>query len=138
AEAAGAARPHVDDAVDTGVERGIGRTETPHRVGRHRMDPAVRRIDAEPGAASLRDVERIAKLRRPDARGPREHLLAAFFEEPRELGALHVLHAPAHELLGPLERRALLVLVRIGALQVWITPRRARCDVTSCLLRSVC
>ncbi len=56
---------------------------------------------------------------------PLERLLLALLHQVGELLRADVFHSSAREFSGPLERRAVLVLVRVVALQVGIAPGRS-------------
>jgi hypothetical protein len=66
-EAAWCSLPGVDDALDSGVLKRVRRPDSLSRPGREWRDSSVGRIDDEPGAAAPGDLERVAKLQRPDA-----------------------------------------------------------------------
>jgi hypothetical protein len=99
-----------------------GRTETPQRVRRHRRHLSVGGIDDEPRQAALRDVERIAELQRTDGFRTREHLPVSRGQHGGELRSRHLVAPASREFVRPLERRALLVLVGVVALQIRIAP----------------
>ncbi len=90
------------------------------------------------GRDGFADLENVPELQRPRDRAGRiagekpvalDGLLLAPLDHVGELLPLNVLDTLALELRRTLERRALLVLVGVVALQIRIAPRRLRDDV---------
>ena len=116
-----------------GVDARVGRRRAILGVRPERRNPAVGRIDDEPRPAAPRHLEHVAK--RHERLGPVrpvDGLRLTLLDDFGQLRDRDILDAPAFELLRPLERRVQLVLVRVGALQIGIAPRRARRRVAGC------
>ena len=116
----------VDDALDAGVLERIRRPDSLSSGGRDRRDFSVRRIDDQPRATAFRDLERVAKLKRAYSGRAIDHLLVSFRKNIRQFRTRHILDSSSGKLPRTFERRALLVLVRVGPLQVGIAPWRSR------------
>ena len=103
-------------------------------VGLHRRNLAVRRIDHKPRPAAPAHFVDVAELGRISDLAFRiaaeefrvlERVLLTLRRRVGDLPGRDVFEAPARELLRTLERRAVLVLVRVVALQIRIAPRRS-------------
>ncbi len=99
------------------------------RLGRQRGNAAVGRIDDRPRLAPLRQIQ----ILEPPVVGTAgtgrqtvDRLLLGGLADLRHLGGRDVLETAAFESGRTLERRRVLVGVRVGALQIGIAPRCAR------------